>query len=100
MPQFILRRPNESDQRRTQERFDFCFNVGALEAAFLANKVSEATVKLTNGRHVHCDYVRPVGVWDKRAKTGNLWLGLSPVDILGEDRVPYDEIVTIKFRLK
>jgi len=82
-----------------EEREAFVANMYALQEAFIEGKVERAIVRLTGEQHIHCDHVRPVGVW----KANNLFraaIGYSPVGALGEQREDATELRYIEFWLR
>jgi len=95
MPRFKIYFPKNANW---QERDAFVANMYALQAAFIDGKVERALVRLSGERHIHCDHVRPVGVW----KANNLHraaIGYSPVGTSGELREDATELRYVEFRL-
>lgn len=84
-----------------EERAALVSNVYALEEAFRKGRIKSALVRIKGekqDRYVHCDNVRPVGVWTPNNLCSAM-LGFSPDTTLGEDRIEYEKIISLTFRL-
>lgn len=100
MPKFHVHLPKANGD--WSERTTLVSNVYALEEAFNEGKIETALICIKGekqDRYAQCDHVRPVGVWTPNHLC-SVALGFSPQGKMGEDRVPYTDIISLTFRLK